>query len=164
MTLAAIELLGWGLVVLGAVLSVVGLPGPLVALLGLFVWGYYGVPAEFHPYELIVMGLVFGLAEALEQLGGLIGLSLSNLHRSGWWGLWIGNIVGFVVSVLTLNPLAVPIGMVLGALAGEYYEQRSWRAALRTAVRFLLGKVGGYLAKNVLVLLTLFYAVLTRLI
>ncbi len=164
MTLVGIELLGWGLLAVGVVLSVIGFPGPLVAMIGLLIWGYYGVPAEFHLYELIGMGLVFGLAEALEQLGGLIGLSLSNLHRSGWWGLWLGNFVGFVVGVVTLNPLMVPIGMVLGAVGGEYYEQRSLRDALGTAVRFLLGKAGGYLAKIGLVLLTLLYAVLTRLI
>lgn len=164
MTVVTVELVGWVCVGVGGVLSLVGLPGPLVAIVGLVVWGYYGVPAAFHPYELIVMGLLFALAEGFEQLGGFIGLSLSGIHRVGWWGMMLGSLVGTVVAAVTFNPLAIPVGMVLGAIAGEYYEQESLRSALGSALGFLLGKAGGYLAKNTIVFLVILYAVFTRLV
>jgi len=156
-----VESIGWGCLLLGVVLSLLSLPGPLVALPGLLLWGYYGV-FFVHPYELIVMGVLLLGAEGLEQAGGLLGLSLSGIHRAGRRGLLLGSLLGLAVAVVTLNPLALPLGMVLGALAGEYYEQRSWTGALRTAAGFLLGKAGGYLAKNALVLLVVLYAVWAR--
>lgn len=164
MTPFTIELIGWVILLSGATLSLTGLPGTLVGVLGILLWLFTGSPAEIHIYEHIIFIVVLFIAEGLEQLGGIIGLSLSGIHRSGWWGAIIGAFTGLIGSIIFLNPLGIPIGIGVGAFAGEYLEREDIIASLKAAGAFLVGKFSGYVFKNILMWSTVIYAAVTRFI
>jgi len=154
-------MIGWLFIVFGYLLSLVGLPGPLLMILGIFIWILGTASTTYSLFVLTVLIVLLVLAETAEQLGGLIGMSASGLGKEGWWGTIIGMGVTFVPAILTLNPLLILAGMVIGGISGELYRGASLEQSIKTLLGFLLGKAGGYAIKVLICSITFFYLLIT---
>ena len=152
---------GWAFLLVGYLFSLLGLPGPLLMIFGILCWIMTTTSMNYSIMSLSVFIILLLLAEAAEQLGGLIGMSVSGIGKAGWWGTLIGMGLAFLPAILTFNPLWFLIGMVIGGIAGELYRGASLGESMKTLLGFLLGKAGGYTVKVLICTITLFYLALT---
>ncbi len=141
---------GWGIALVGAAMAV-GLVGTVVPVMpGLVVmWAaalVYGLVSGFSTVGVAAMGLITALL-----LGGTV-LSYVVPHRAGVRGgvpqasLRLG-IAGAVVGFFVIPVLGLPIGGVVGVLAGEYRRLGDWAAAWRTTRVVVVGFVKAALAE-----------------
>jgi uncharacterized protein len=133
---------GWGIALIGAIM-VVGLVGTVVPVMPglLLMWGaalLYGVLAGFSGVGYVAFGVITVL------LAGGTALSYLVPHRAGVRGgvpkasLRLG-IAGAVVGFFVIPVLGLPIGGVLGVMAGEYQRLGDWPAAWRTTKTVVVG-------------------------
>lgn len=159
---ATVEMIGWLLVLSGTGLSLVGLPGPFLFILGLLVWLLASSVTWLGTTHVIILIVLLLFAETAEQLGGFVGMSWSGMEHSGWLGAITGAIVGVILAGLFLNPLLVVLGLLAGAWIGEVVGGTPPFEALKVALGFGLGKLGGYVIKNTLVVSLACYLVIVR--
>jgi hypothetical protein len=141
---------GWGVAAIAAVMAV-GLVGTVVPVMPglLLMWGaalVYGLAAGWDVLGVIAFGLITVLL-----VGGMV-LSAVVPHRAGVRGgvpkasLRLG-IGGAVVGFFVIPVLGLPIGGVLGVMAGEYRRLGDWAAAWRTTSTVVVGFVKGALVE-----------------
>lgn len=134
----------WGIALTAAAMAV-GLVGTVVPMIpGLVVmWAaalVYGLAAGFGPTGTLAFGVITVLL-----LGGT-GLSYVVPHRAGVRGgvprssLQLG-IAGAVVGFFVIPVIGLPIGAVLGVLAGEHHRLGDWSAAWRITRAVVVGFV-----------------------
>lgn len=157
-----VEVLGWVLVLSGTVLSWIGLPGPFVFIAGLLVWLIGSSITWIGMTHALILIVLLLLAETAEQLGGFLGMSWTGIKRTGWIGAIVGAIAGVLLAGFLLNPLIVVLGLLAGAWVGEIVGGTPPLGALKVALGFGLGKFGGYVVKNTLVVSLLGYLVIVR--
>jgi uncharacterized protein len=132
----------WGSALVGAVM-LVGLVGTVVPVMpGLaLMWLaalVYGLLAGFDPVGIVAMAVITVL------LAGGTALSYLVPHRAGVRGgiprssLRLG-IAGAVVGFFVIPVLGLPVGGVLGVMAGEYQRLGDWSAAWRTTKTVVVG-------------------------
>ena len=135
---------GWGIVLVAAAMAV-GLVGTVIPVMpGLvLMWGaalVYGLVAGFNGVGVLAFGVITALL-----LGGTV-LTYVMPHRAGVRGgvprssLRLG-IVGAVVGFFVIPVLGLPIGGVLGVMAGEYQRLGDSAAAWRTTKTVVVGFV-----------------------
>lgn len=152
-----IDLLSGLLLIAALVLSVLGMPGSLLAIAPILLWGLWGGSITFSAGQSVVLILLCVLSEGFEQLGFLVGMKVIGVHSYGIWGSIIGAFVGIPLAILFLNPLLIMVTIVGGSYVGELMAGKTYDEALWAVLGFLLGKFGGYIAKNVLFLAVLGY-------
>jgi hypothetical protein len=135
------------LIVLGLVLSLVGLagcvlpvlPGPLISFCALIV---LSLAKGWEPFSWVFLAVFAGLTAAvsfLDYLVPLVGARKYGASRAGVWGSAIGMIGGLIV----LPPWGMFFGAFAGALAGEVLARRGGEKAVRAAWGAFVGTVFG---------------------
>lgn len=147
----ALWMLAWMVVaagVLGLFLPLV--PGPPL------IWAGLAMAAAVDGFErvgwgtLAALGLVAGVAVAIDYLAASLGASWLRASRRAGLGAFLGTVVGLFFG---LPGLAV--GPFLGAAAGEYWAVRDLRRAGRVGAGTWLGLAAAALARVALVALML---------
>ena len=144
------------LMLVGLALNLIGAPGSVLVWLAAlaFSWATGWLLPWWH---LLVLFLLALLAEALEFLGGLAGAQAFGVSRRGMTWAVVGTMLGLAVAFLTLMPLLIFAGLLLGGLLGEYREHRCWRRAFKGAAGIITGKIGGIIAKSVIAVAMILY-------
>lgn len=163
MTAVLVEALGWGLLLIGLVISLLGIPGPLLMVAVLLLWAWL-LPELYSFTELLFAGGILLLAELLEQLGGFLGLRGGKTRSSALYGSVTGGLIGAAISLVTFNPVFVLAGLLLGAVIGERRAGGTWKESFRAGGYFVLGKTGGYLGKVLLTVTGMVVLLLLRLL
>lgn len=152
----------WFLVALMAVgvigAFVPGIPGAILIVIGVAVWGFtqgfagLGVP-------LTVAIVVFLASIGIDFLATYWGVKQAGGSR---WGQ-IGAIIGLLVGVFGLLPalpvggplLGLLIGPLLGAIIGELLYRRNLQLAVKSAIGIVVGSLIGKLIEGLLAILAM---------
>lgn len=116
------------------------LPGHFVILVAAAVhWWMLGADAGVEWWTLVVLGLLFALAQVVEYVSGAVG---SKWFGGSRWGM-LGALVGGVVGLFFL-----PIGLLAGPLAGAFLAEwavakKEVRPATVSGVGSVVGTLGG---------------------
>lgn len=153
-----IILLGWFLIMLGIVGSVIpGIPGPPLALIPFALLPIF----ELYTYNtlewivlIVLCILVIGVAILDYILPAIMTKYFGGTKYAGW-----GSTLGLLACVFIstpLGPFAILVGPFVGALLGEMYSGKTWKESIKAAVGTLLGFLVGTAGK---VLLCIFIAI-----
>lgn len=131
-----------------SLISVAGLPGPL--LISLIVFGYaYGTGFQTIGLVFAIIYILLGLFGVLvDNLLALLGAKKFGASRAGSIGAFIGTILVFL-----LGPFGIIIGPFVGALIGEIvFAKKKADEAVKAAIGAVVGLLSGIFAKVILAL------------
>jgi uncharacterized protein YqgC (DUF456 family) len=139
------------LVVIGSLLQVAGLAGcvlpwlagPPLNFLGLILLCLAKGWDTFSPKFLFVMGALTILTIVLDYVLPIAGARKYGSTRRGFWGAFIGMVIGLVL----FPPFGMIIGAFLGAVAGELTAGKKEAAAMRAGWGVFLGVVTALILK-----------------
>lgn len=123
------------------------LPGHFLILVAAAVhWWMLGAAAGVGWWTLVVLGLLFALAQVVEYLSGAVGSRWFGGSRWGMFGALVGGVVGLFF---------LPFGLILGPLAGAFlaewgFARKEIRPATVSGVGSVVGTLSG-LAVNLVI-------------
>lgn len=137
--------------IIGAVVP--GLPGTILIVVAIVVWGAFNNFAGIG-IPLSVAILVLLLSAGVDFLATYLGAKQAGASH---WGQ-IGAIVGFVLGFIGLLPalpiggplLGILIGPLLGAIIGEFLYRRDLKVAVKAGIGILVGSIIGSLIQGLL--------------
>jgi uncharacterized protein YqgC (DUF456 family) len=123
------------LIILGAVLQLAGLAGCILPVLAGPPLNFVGLILlclakgweTFSPAFLIVLGVLTGLSVLLDYYLPLAGTKKYGSSKRGFWGAFVGMILG----ILFFPPLGMILGAFVGAVVGEMTAGKQSAEALR---------------------------------
>lgn len=126
-----------------SLITMVGIPGPLLVALGAL---FYGLQTSFYtitPLQIsifIILGLV-GII--IDNVFALIGAKKFGASKFGIIGAFIG-----MLGIFVIGPFGVIVGPMLGAFVGELlFNKAEGTNPFRAAIGALLGFITGIMAK-----------------
>ncbi len=149
------------LVIIGAILALLGvigsmlpvMPGPIFSLAALVVL-YFARGAEtISLLTLAIFGLATLLLILIDYVAPVLGAKFSGASKAGLWG----SIIGALVGIILFPPAGIFIGAFLGAIAGEIYEGKELRAAVRAGAGTVAGSVAVIALQVIFSLVVLVY-------
>ena len=128
-------------------------PGMLLVLGGIALYAIGTGFSVISPWLLAIL-LVIGLTGlALDFLGNALGARRFGATRAGMIGAVLGLLAGLILLGPFLGPLAIVVGPLLGAAAGELLQGREPRVAFRSGFGAVIGTLFGTLAEFIIALI-----------
>lgn len=151
------------LIVLGALLQVVGLvgcvmpwlAGPPFNFIGLILLSIAKGWQPFSPAFLVVMGGLTAVTMVLDYAMPLAGARRFGASKRGFWGAFIGMLVGAFV----FPPFGLILGAFVGAVLGELSAGKNESSALRAGWGVFVGMMAAMALKLVVSGIMTFYFV-----
>ena len=148
------------IIILTAALMLVGLigciipvlPGPLLVLLGAFVYAWH---TDYTVVSWAVLGVLAGLtlfSQLLDYLASMIG---AKKFGAGKWGM-AGALVGGVAGLFSAGVLGIIIGPFIGAIVFELAGGKDFRSSLKIGLGTLVGFLGGAVGKVIIAVTMIF--------
>jgi len=142
--------MGTGLIVLGVVLSIIGIIGCILPGLPGTIFNYLGLlcvhfsdKTESIPLSLLIgLGIATALAMGVEYIMPMIGAKQFGGSKYGAIGAVIGLIVG-----LFFMPFGIIIGPLVGATLAEMATQKQLQEALKAGIGAVIGVFFSAVAK-----------------
>ena len=119
------------------------LPGPPLVFAGVLI---YALLTGFAQTGWLVLLVIFGLA-ALSQILDYAATAYGAKKYGGSAGAMWGSVIGGIGGALIFSIFGLLIGIFLGAVIMDYFQNRSTRQALKVGGGSLLGLLGGTLMK-----------------
>ncbi|MFT5886040.1 MAG: hypothetical protein ACI9IP_002504 [Arcticibacterium sp.] len=145
-------ILGFILLLLGVIGSVLPLPGPPLGFAGLLAL-HYSKYANFSQELLIGLGIATALVTVLDYYVPIWGTKKFGGTKAGVRGSMAGLVVG-----MFLGPFGIFIGAFLGALLGEAF-MGDRKNALKAAIGSFAGFAAGIVMKLTLCGFMIFYGI-----
>ena len=144
------------LILAGIVGSVVAfLPGPPLALAGIFLYAFFTHFQTIGWLPLAIFGLLTIVEEVLSFFAPALG---AKGYKATRWG-FIGSMIGGFLGIFIFPPLGIIIGPFLGAFIGEYLKIQNTDIALKVAWGSFIGFLIGSLVRVALAISMLVYLV-----
>jgi uncharacterized protein YqgC (DUF456 family) len=155
-------------IVLMAIISIIlvwiNLPGTFIFLLLIFCFDLLLRTTFFPENFLIIMLIIFVIAEAIEFLLNAIMVKLYGGKNSSAFLSILGAIVGAIIGNLILPIIGAFLGLIIGAYLATYYNEKSLgedpekasQIARSTTLSYMLAKS----IKSLLILMLTFYLIL----
>ena len=123
--------------ILGIIMVLIGIAGVLVpflpgiplAFLGAFVLAYITNFEVISPVTLIILAAIALLSLAVDYFSGIIG---ARWGKASIWGVF-GALLGTIIGIITIGPLGIILGPVLGVLIFELVAKKNVRQATYAA-------------------------------
>ncbi len=132
------------------------IPGVFASWIGLLLYAYGTDFASPLSGTTVIVFLVLSiLTFALDFVAPLLGAKKYHASRHGM----VGSSVGLILGLITLGPLGVIVGPLLGAFVGEVLSGKRSKDAVQSAKGVIIGLVAGTLVKFVLVLTMLGFVI-----
>lgn len=128
------------------------IPGLIIGFAGLLLYASVDGFEHFHPWAVVLLGLLAVAGSLLDNLAGVYGAKKFGATR---WGIW-GAVAGLLVGIF-FGPVGIIVGPLCGALAGEMIGGREAGAAARAGVGTLVGFLSGVFIKLLLVMIIIIY-------
>lgn len=128
------------------------LPGPLLVLLGAFVYAWH---TDYMVVSWAVLGVLAGLtlfSQLLDYLASMIG---AKKFGAGKWGM-AGALVGGVAGLFSAGVLGIIIGPFIGAIVFELAGGKDFRSSLKIGLGTLVGFLGGAVGKVIIAVTMIF--------
>lgn len=132
------------------------LPGVPVAWLGLFAFAFYHKFTIISLPAVIIFLILSILTSAIDIAAPLLGAKKYDASKFGI----AGAALGFLTGVITLGPIGIIAGPLLGAFLGEVWAGKESERAWRSAFGAFLGFLAGSLIKVVLIFMMIGYFIL----
>lgn len=140
------------ILVSGAMMTMVGLPGNMLIVLTGLVYGYYN---DFQQVGYFVLGVVGGLfifSEVLEFLAGTLGAKKEKASKraiiAAFFGTFAGGIGGTLILPIIGSIAGALVGAFLSAALAEYTKEKDEEQAKRVAIGVLKGQIFGMIVKT----------------
>ena len=155
-------------IVLMAIISImlvwINLPGTFVFLLLIFCFDFLLRTTFFPENFLMIMLIIFVVAEAIEFLLNAIMVKLYGGKNSSAFLSILGAIIGAIIGNLILPIIGAFLGLIIGAYLATYYNEKSLgensekasQIARSTTLSYMLAKS----IKSLLILMLTFYLIL----
>ena len=155
-------------IVLMAIISIIlvwiNLPGTFVFLLLIFCFEFFLRTTFFPENFLMIMLIIFVVAEAIEFLLNAIMVKLYGGKNSSAFLSIIGAIVGATIGNLILPIIGAFLGLIIGAYLVTYYNEKSLGEDSEKAAQIAKSTTWSYvLAKSMkssIILMLMFYLIL----
>ena len=155
-------------IVLMAIISIllvwINLPGTFVFLLLIFCFDFLLRTTFFPENFLMIMLIIFVVAEAIEFLLNAIMVKLYGGKNSSAFLSIIGAIVGATIGNLILPIIGAFLGLIIGAFLVTYYNEKSLGEDSEKAAQIAKSTTWSYvLAKSMkssIILMLMFYLIL----
>ncbi|BBB92344.1 MAG TPA: DUF456 domain-containing protein [Methylomusa anaerophila] len=149
--LVIINLLTIGVLLMGLILTAIGLPGNVVIFVTALTYGYFEGFSHITYSVLLLILAAFLAGEAIEFVAGSLGAKKGNASRRAVWAAFLGGIAGGIIG----TGMAPGIGSLLGAVAGafasgfaaELSKTGDITKAGQVAKSIVIGQVLGIIAK-----------------
>jgi len=149
------------LIVLGALLQLVGLVGCVLPWLagppfnfgGLILLSIAKDWKPFSPRFLIIMGALTAITLVLDYAMPLAGARRFGASKRGFWGAFIGMLVG----AFAFPPFGLILGAFIGAVAGEFSAGKEQSSALRAGWGVFVGMMAAMAVKLIVSGIMTFY-------
>lgn len=139
-----------GLLVLGLVVTIIGLagvflpfvPGVPIVWLGLSLYAYFtGFTTMSLTVVLVFLGLTL-LTMFLDLIAPIIG---AKTYKASKYGI-AGSFIGMLLGIMVFGPIGIILGPFAGAFIGEIWfgrkeSQEAFKASLGTVIGFLAGAI-----------------------
>ncbi len=128
------------------------LPGPLLVLLGAFVYAWH---TDYTEVSWAVLGVLAGLtlfSQLLDYLASMIG---AKKFGAGKWGM-IGALVGGIAGLFSAGVIGIIIGPFIGAIFFELAGGKGFRSSLKIGFGTLVGFLGGAVGKGIIAVTMIF--------
>jgi uncharacterized protein YqgC (DUF456 family) len=150
-----------GLIVLGALLQLVGLvgcvlpwlAGPPFNFAGLILLSVAKDWKPFSPKFLIIMGVLTALTLVLDYVMPLAGARRFGASKRGFWGAFVGMLVG----AFAFPPFGLVLGAFIGAVFGELSAGKEQSSALRAGWGVFVGMMAAMAVKLIVSGVMTFY-------
>ena len=143
----------WLVLILGVVIIPFGIAGTFIIVADAFI---YGLVTSFDKITLPFIGLLLGIALAVELIEALLGAFLAKRFGGSKWGMagaMIGGFLGAVAGTPVTPVLGTLLGGFLGAFLGamvlETLHTSDLRNSFKVGIGAFLGAVGGKITKIV---------------
>tara|TARA_Y100000758_G_scaffold267598_1_gene208237 strand:+ start:787 stop:1269 length:483 start_codon:yes stop_codon:yes gene_type:complete len=155
-------------IVLMAIISImlvwINLPGTFVFLLLIFCFDFLLRTTFFPENFLMIMLIIFVVAEAIEFLLNAIMVKFYGGKNSSAFLSILGAIIGAIIGNLILPIIGAFLGLIIGAYLATYYNEKSLgensekasQIARSTTLSYMLAKS----IKSLLILMLTFYLIL----
>lgn len=143
--------------VIGVFVSI--LPGPILAMAGIFLYGWRTNFDIISLRAIIIFAILTLFAIVSDYLASLLTAKRFDISKKALWGLFIGGIAGFLV----FNVIGMIAGQFLGVFIGEMIEGKRFLAALKSGSGAFLGYVIGIIINFTVVLSMVTYFIIALL-
>jgi len=110
------------------------LPGLPLAFIGLLLLSFTSF-VTFSTQYLVALGVIVIVISLLDYFVPIFGSKLFGVSKHGV----VGSLIGMVIGLILFPPFGAIIGVMLGAIAGEYMSGKKHRDAIRAGlVTFVL--------------------------
>lgn len=155
-------------IVLMAIISIIlvwiNLPGTFVFLLLIFCFDFLLRTTFFPENFLMIMLIIFVVAEAIEFLLNAIMVKLYGGKNSSAFLSILGAIVGATIGNLILPIIGAFLGLIIGAYLVTYYNEKSLGEDSEKAAQIAKSTTWSYVLsksmKSLLILMLMFYLIL----
>ena len=155
-------------IVLMAIISIIlvwiNLPGTFVFLLLIFCFDFLLRTTFFPENFLMIMLIIFVVAEAIEFLLNAIMVKLYGGKNSSAFLSILGAIIGAIIGNLILPIIGAFLGLIIGAYLATYYNEKSLGEDSEKAAQIAKSATWSYvLAKSMkssIILMLMFYLIL----
>jgi uncharacterized protein YqgC (DUF456 family) len=132
------------------------IPGVFASWLGLALYAYgTDFASPLSGTAVTVFAALSVLTFGIDFIAPLFGAKKRHASRHGM----VGSSLGLILGLMTLGPLGVIVGPLLGAFAGEILSGKRSRGAAESAKGVILGLLAGTLVKLVLTLTMLGFVI-----
>lgn len=136
----------------GVIMTMVGLPGNILIVLGAMAYGYYDHFQHVDYSMLLIIGGVFIVSEIFDFLAGVLGAKKEKASKRAILAAFIGTVAGGIGGTAILPVIGSIGGALLGAFVGaalaEYTKIKDKEQAKRVAIGVLKGQIMGMVIKT----------------
>lgn len=129
-----------------SLITIAGIPGPLLVSLGAL---FYGLQTNFEnisPLQVTIFIVLGLLGVIIDNLFALLGAKKFGASKFGVIGAFVG-----MLGIFIIGPFGVIIGPMVGAFAGEIlFNRKAGNDPMKAAFGAFLGFVTGILAKVII--------------
>ena len=125
------------LLAMAAILVLTGLAGCIIPVLPGLVLAYFGLLllaftswGAFSTQYLLALGVVVIVISLLDYFVPIFGSKLFGVSKQGI----IGSLIGMFVGLIVFPPFGAIMGVMLGAVAGEYISGKKHREAIQAGI------------------------------
>lgn len=132
------------LIIIGAILTIVGIIGSLTPIMPGPVFGFAGLvllffakPGSISIATLLLFGVGMLFITAIDYIAPILGAKFSGASKRGL----TGAIIGMVVGILFFPPLGLFLGALVGAYLGETAAGKTPEKAIKAGLGTILGSL-----------------------
>ena len=148
------------LIIVGAILTVLGivgsfipaLPGPIFGYIGLILL-YFGKPGAISIWSLVIFGIAMLILSLIDYLAPILGAKLSGSSKKGL----IGSIAGSLIGIIFFSPLGIFIGALVGAFLGEIIAGKAPEEAVKAGIGTIFGSLAVIILQTIFSLVVAVY-------